>query len=133
MTAHNLGWNGVVGYVPGPTVASGLYSEAFAIPRGAIVVTIFVPELVGVGDTVKLQSLFPDTSSGADDFWVDTSYLNLMLGTTPIAVAGIPQQAATTLPVTAVGSGICRFAFSAAQTGKAIDELVIKLVFGFGE
>lgn len=112
-----------------PDSADGTDSQPFSVPRGAKVVTIVVPTLVGASSTVKLQVQSPAVSADESASWSDLGVFDLTDGTRE-ALDGIPEELSTTLPVSALGAGVLRFVASAAQTGAA-DAITIKLIWGF--
>jgi hypothetical protein len=121
-------WNALYDKVTLPDATNGTFSRPFTVPDGAKVVAIHVPDLVGVGTTVLVQSLRPPEQDNEAEVWTPVSVFDLTDGTFE-ALDAIPESAVTTLPATALGFGVHRFVASAAQTG-APDALTIHLVWG---
>ena len=112
MTIH--GWNGVPGDVVMPQAGGTTASQPFSVPKNAISLAIHTPTSLG-GATVKLQSLDHDADT-ASEAWRDVKCFNLADGTF-IALAAIPENQVTTLPITATGGGVLRFVATADQSG----------------
>lgn len=124
-------WNVIHDKVLIPDATNGTNSRPFSIPKGAKMMTIFVPDLVGVGTTLLVQALQPQDQEGQSETWVAVGCFDLTDGTIE-ALDAIPESAATTLPITATGGGILRFVASAAQTGAA-DALTIYITYAMDE
>lgn len=112
-----------------PAVVDGLNSQPFAVPQGAKSLTIYVPALVGVATTVKLQTLTPDQPGTSED-WRNISLFNLADGTF-VLLDELVESTTVTLPVAATGGGILRLVASVAQTGAA-DAIIIPIFFHLG-
>lgn len=122
----NYGWNVVPGRsrLPDPRDPTGLISRPQSVPGAALVITISVPALVGSA-TLKIQSLVIPLDDQQAEVWQDVSTFNLNVGTA-VALSGIPDNATTTIPVTATGGGVLRFVASADQSSAPVD-----IVLGF--
>jgi hypothetical protein len=94
------------------------------VPGNAVVLSIAVPALTGSA-TLKIQSLVFAQDDQQAEVWQDVSTFNLAVGT-PVALSGIPDNATTTVPITATGGGVLRFVASADQSSAPVD-----LVLGF--
>jgi hypothetical protein len=106
------GWNTVPVNVAMPISGGTVNSAPFSVPMDAFSLAIHTPTSLG-GATVKLQSLDHDTDQ-VTEVWRDVSCFNLADGTFT-ALDGIPENAVTTLPITATGGGVLRFVASATQ------------------
>lgn len=102
-----------------PLAGQTVNGQPFTVPRTALVLVLHVPTLASAA-TVKLQSLVPAPDDQATDTWQDIAAFNLASGA-PIALSGIPGNAATSIPVTATGAGVLRCVASADQSGAPVD------------
>jgi hypothetical protein len=98
-----------------PASGGTVNSESFVVPRGATVMTIHVPDLVGVATTVLIQSLDPNDKTT----WRTVGTFDATDGTTELLDA-IPESQATALPVTATGGGMLRLVASADQSSAPV-------------
>lgn len=96
--------------------ASTTATKGFSVPRASIVLGIYCPALAG-GATLKIQALAPQLNDQEADVWYDVSAFDLAGSGTPIELAAIPGNAATTVPVTATGAGVLRLVASSDQSG----------------
>ena len=113
-----------------PTETNGTFSRAFAVPKDAKALTLLVPDLVGAASTLLLQVADPSTREQSYDSsatWYGLGVFDLTDGTRE-ALDSIPESAATTLPVSALGSGILRFVASTPQMG-AVDAITVRLIW----
>src|SRR5262247_4014380 len=108
-------WPAAIERVAMPATGQTVNSASFVVPKGAKSFIIFVPDLVGVASTVKLQSLTPTVTVETTEVWVDVGCFDLTDGTVELLDA-IPENAATTLPTSATGGGNLRFVASADQS-----------------
>jgi len=99
-----------------PLAGQTVNSAAFSVPKNAISMTIHTATSMG-GATIKLQSLDHDTDV-ATEAWRDVQVMNLADGSL-VALDGITENKATTIPVTATGGGVLRFVATADQSGGA--------------
>jgi hypothetical protein len=120
----NYGWNVVPGRCRLPAPSGTTTSRAFSVPGNCVVLAISVPALVGSA-TLKLQSLVIPLDDQQAEVWQDVSTFNLNVGTA-VALAGIPDNATTTVPITACGGGVLRFVASGDQSSAPVD-----IVLGF--
>lgn len=124
-------WNGPYDRVFLPDATNGTNSRPFSVPKGARAATIFIPDLVGVGTTVLIQSLQPPLQENETEVWVNISVFDLTDGSFEVLDA-LVESTCVTLPVTALGTGVLRFVASAAQTGAA-DALEIRVLWAMEE
>jgi hypothetical protein len=120
----DYGWNVVPDRSRLPAPGGTTASRAFSVPGNCVVMTVGVPALVGSA-TLKLQSLVIPLDDQQAEVWQDVSTFNLAVGT-PVALAGIPDNKTTTVPITACGGGVLRFVASADQSSAPVD-----IVLGF--
>lgn len=112
-----------------PDTVNGTNSRAFTIPKGAKTMTIHAPSLTSSA-TLKIQALDPQDNDQASDTFRDLSAVVIASAIAFCALATIPGNAATSIPVAALASGPHRFVASAAQTG-VVDNETILVSFGF--
>jgi hypothetical protein len=122
-------WNGVAARVRMPVTGGTTRSEILTVPRGAKVMTIHVPALVGTGATVKLQTLAPTETVEATQVWSDISVFDLTDGTFEVLDA-LVESTAVTLPISATGGGNLSFIASEDQSATPS---VIPVFFGFDD
>ena len=115
----SYGWDVVPGRAEMPLPGQTVNGRPFSVPKTAIVLVLYVPALAGAA-TLKLQTLVPARSDQETDVWQDISTFNLAVGA-PVAIAGIPGNAATSFPVTATGAGVLRCVASADQSGAPVE------------
>ncbi|HXE88962.1 MAG TPA: hypothetical protein VN524_19410 [Hyphomicrobiaceae bacterium] len=116
------GWNITPGQTRLPIPGGTVNSRPISVPSAALVMAISVPALVGSA-TLKIQTLVIQLDDQQAEVWQDVSAFNLASGT-PIALAGIPSNTTTTVPVTASGGGVIRFVASADQSSAPVDLLI---------
>ena len=116
--AHD-GWDGTGAHTRMPATGETVNGTRFSVPKGAKSMTINCPDLVGGATTIKLQALVYPLDDQVADVWRDVSVFNLADGTL-VALDGIPEAAATVLPISATGGGVLRFVASADQTSAPI-------------
>lgn len=116
--AHD-GWEGVGAFTTMPATGETVNGSRFSVPKGAKSMTINCPGLTGATATVKLQALAYPASDQVSDVWRDLSVFNLADGSV-VALDGIPEGAATVLPISATGGGVLRFVASEDQSGAPV-------------
>jgi hypothetical protein len=112
-----------------PDAVNGTNSRAFSAPRGAKTMTLHIPSLTS-GATVKIQAADPRGGDQDALTWRDISAAVITATIGFCALTTIPGNAATTIPVAALGAGALRLVASAAQTG-AVDNETILITWGF--
>lgn len=112
-------WNIRPGRFRMPVVGGTVNGTPFSVPDDCLVLTIACPALASSA-TLKLQSLTVPIDDQQAEVWQDVSAFNFNVGT-PVALASIPSNATTTIPVTACGGGVLRLVASADQSGAPID------------
>jgi hypothetical protein len=118
------GWDSVPASVLMPAVGETVNSGPFSVPKGAHAMTVCLPALAGTGATCKLQALYPDDSV-ATEVWADVSCFDPATGTL-VALDGLLEGVATTLPTALTGGGVLRFVASETQVAATV---TIKVVF----
>jgi hypothetical protein len=110
------GWNIVQAVLQMPGPGQTVATAPFSVPRSALVLAIYCPALAG-GATLKIQGLAPQMSDQESELWYDVSTFDLGGSGTPVALAAIPGNAATTVPITATGAGVLKLVASSDQSG----------------
>ena len=111
-------WNGIAVHTRMPAVGETVNGQPFAVPAGAKMMTVHVPNLAGT-DTLKIQSLAPSETVEATQIWTDVKVFDFTDGTVE-ALDGIPESTAVTFPISATGGGVLRFVSSADESGGVV-------------
>lgn len=115
----SYGWDIVPGRCAMPLAGQTVNGQPFTVPRTALVLVLHIPTLVGAA-TVKLQSLVPARDDQVADAWQEIAAFNLAAGS-PVALSGIPSNAATSIPITATGAGVLRCVASSDQSSAPVE------------
>lgn len=102
-----------------PASGETVNSQGFNFPRGGIGLIVHVPTLASGGDTVKLQSLANQLDNVESETWRDVKVFNLADGSFT-AIAALPSNSCTTLPLAAIGGGVFRWVASADQSASPV-------------
>lgn len=97
---------------------TGTRSTRFSVPSGMKVATVITPNLT-TSTSVVLETLTPTADGSAGSAWVPLEVFNLTDGSL-VALDGITESKAITIPVSAMGGGILSFTCADAQTALTI-------------
>lgn len=125
--ANDHPWNGITFRSKMPATGETVNGQPFTVPRGAKVITFYVPALVGTGATVLLQTLAPTELVEDTEVWVQVSVFNLTDGSFTV-LDGLVESTHVTIPVSATGGGRLRLVASEDQTSSPS---VIPIFFSF--
>lgn len=106
-----------------PIAGGTVNSEAFEVPKGCEAITVNVPSLAGT-TTLKIQSLAWAASDTPSEVWADVSFFYPADGSF-VALDGIPESAATTIPTTLTGGGWLRFVASTDQSAAPVQVPIV--------
>lgn len=93
-------------------------SQEFTVPQGAKTVTIITPNLA-TSTSLVLNVLTPDDVVEATQTWVPLEVFNLTDGSL-LVLDGLTESKAITLPVSALGGGVCSFTAADDQSGSPL-------------
>jgi hypothetical protein len=127
MTTANQAYtfDALIDRIPMPESGGTTSSGSFRVPKGAKVVTIYTPDLA-TSTSLVLYGLMPSTTVEASQSWVALEVFSLVDGSL-VALDGLTESKAITLPVAALGGGLLKFVAADTQAGAPT---TIHLVWG---